>query len=224
MTKNGLPSVSSHEQARERDALVFELGTARCGEQRLHALLVEPVEIDALDAAAAPQIGEYSRERMPAVDVGVAVGHDDQHGRLGREVRDGVAEELNAGRVGPVRVVEHEHERLLGRDRAHEIDHRVEEQEPFGLGIGDLRRRHIGDTGRELGHDARELAAAARDVLAQHGLVAVRDQRSQRLDPRRECTRHVLVAATEQDEPVVRRARRGRAPRRDASCRRRAHR
>src|SRR5205823_7269089 len=90
-----------HKQARERDAFVLELGTTRCGEQRLHALLIETVEIDALDTASAPQVGKYSRERMPAVDVGVAVGHDNQHGRLGREVRDSVAEELNAARIGP---------------------------------------------------------------------------------------------------------------------------
>ncbi len=99
-----------------------------------------PRERETGRAAQPAQVGERVREWMGPVDVGVAVGRDDEHGR-GRVGLQDVEQELEAGAVGPVEVVEHEEHGRLGRRGADDPGHGLEEEEPFGLGIRHRGRR-----------------------------------------------------------------------------------
>ena len=84
------------------------------------------------------KVGEHARQRVPAIDVRVAVGDGDEDGCATRKVRHDMAQKVHAGRVGPVRVVEHEEERALCRRRAEQVHHGVEQQEPLGVHVGRL--------------------------------------------------------------------------------------
>ena len=82
----------------------------------------EPAQADPLGAAVAPQVGEDAGERRPAADLGVAIGAEDQHGRRARAAQH-EAEQEERRPVGPVQVVEHQHERaVLGQAREHVVD------------------------------------------------------------------------------------------------------
>ena len=137
---------------------------------------------------------------MTAIDIGIAVCHQHQDVRVGVEVAHDVAQEVDAARVGPVRIVDQRDERLgLGR-ALKDVDDRLEQQQSFRVGIRVGRTRSVGCAPSQLGHDAAELAAMTRHVFEDHVVADVGDDRAQKLSPRRERRGHVLVAATEHNE------------------------
>ena len=89
--------------------------------ERRDLVLAEAAEPDARDAPLPAQVGDEAgerlgrRQRRVELDVAVAVGREhDQLGapRPGHELPD----QPQRRRIGPVQVVEHEHEAFLGRD------------------------------------------------------------------------------------------------------------
>ena len=73
-----------------------------------------PLERDPGDPRLAPKVGEHLGERMPAVDVGVAVRREEEH--RARAVRlEEPPQQSERRPVGPVHVVEHEQQRAAAR-------------------------------------------------------------------------------------------------------------
>ncbi len=88
---------------------VVQFLARRGGDERLDLLGGEPGQREALDPGRPAQVGEQLAQRMGPVQVGVAVGADDQDptGLLGPEE---VAQEEQRGLARPVQVVEDQHE------------------------------------------------------------------------------------------------------------------
>ena len=84
---------------------------ARCLDEAADVLLGQAAQQDPLEAALAAQLGECLRERVPARELDVAVGADEQQARAGELARDEL-EQAQRSLVRPVQIVEHEHERL----------------------------------------------------------------------------------------------------------------
>ena len=60
-----------------------------------------------------------------------------------------MAEQHQRRLVGPVHVVEHEHDRMRGRHLGEQIGDAVEQAEPLGVGVGDHRLGEPGDARAE---------------------------------------------------------------------------
>ena len=192
----GLGEVAQHLTDEERVALGLgvqrrgeipaALGELVTGDVRHEAgdlVLVEALEVEAVDAGLAPEVAEHVRERMAAVEVGVAVRAEEEHAHRRRRPEQ-VTEQDERRLVGPVQVVEHEHHGRRGRDLGEQVGDRVEQPEALGLGVGHHRLGEAGDATREVGDDAHELAAERADLGAH--LIGRRDEHvvTQRLGER----------------------------------------
>ncbi len=127
---------------------------------------VEAVQVESLDPGLAAEVGERVRERMAAIEVRVAIRAEHQQPHRRRRTQE-VAEQHERRLVGPVDVVEHQHDRLGGRHLGEQIHHRVEQLVALGVGVGAHRLREAGHPRRDLRHDADELAAECADLRAQ---------------------------------------------------------
>ena len=67
-----------------------------------------------------------------AIALGSPEGTEYRHPLHTRRARD-VAQQHQARSVGPVQVIEHEHDRRPGRHVAQQLDHRLEQAVAFGL-------------------------------------------------------------------------------------------
>ena len=139
---------------------------------------------------------------MAAVDVGVAVRDEHEDVRVGIEVAHDVAEEVHAARVGPVRVVEQDDDRLrLGRWRRSTTASNSRSRSVSGsVAVG---RGSVGRATSQLGHEPAELAAVPRDVVDDDVVADVRHDLAQQLGPRRVGCGHVLVATAEHHERAL---------------------
>ena len=157
----GLGEVAEHLAHEERVAVglaIHRVGETHGGvvegvpggglHERHDAGVVEPGQLDARDAVLSTQRGERLEQRVGARQLAVAVGpeHEHPHRLVGR---DHVAQQLQARLVGPLQVVEHEHDRLLLRHHGQQPDHRREQQVPLGVGVGRLRRRQARQPARQ---------------------------------------------------------------------------
>ena len=115
-TKKGLPPVSARRTVGELHALVVDAVPGGDREQGNDFRIRQSGERDPLDALLAIERGERPGQRTLRADIGVAVGRDDQD-RRHAELADEVPEELQAAAVGPVQVVEHDHDRPRRRQR-----------------------------------------------------------------------------------------------------------
>ena len=68
-----------------------------------------------------------------------------------------VLEQRERRLVGPVKIVENQHDRRLGRLLGQQRRHRLEEQEALGVGLSFRCLRKVGQALRELRQQAREL-------------------------------------------------------------------
>ena len=152
----GLEQVAQHLLDEERVAagLVLDRGAQPGaglradpgGDQARGGVPVEPGQRDPLDEPVAPQVGERAGERVPAAELGLAVGADDHDpGRAG--VAQHVGEQPQRRQVGPVQVVEREQHRPAGR---------------FGEGGGDGLEQAQPRAGRVARRRRRRTAAPAR--------------------------------------------------------------
>ena len=146
------------QRVREVEAGRVEIVAGRLRHQARDLAFVEPLEIEPLHTRFAPEVGEHLSERMRAVEVGVAVRreHEQPH-RSGRAQQ--MTQQHERRLVGPVHVVEHEHDGMARGDLAEQVGDAVEQAEALGVGVGAHRLGQPGDARRELGHDAHELTA-----------------------------------------------------------------
>ena len=178
MTKSGLPSVWRVDRA-------DELGRRRDAARRLdEAADVLPARGRAastpLEEPLAGELGERLRERVPARELHVAVGADEEQAHARELARDEL-EQAQRSLVGPVQVVEHEHERLRPRGALQEGGERVEEAEARLLRV--LERRRLGQIGQTLatsGTISRDLRRARAQLAsgAARGRARGRSERS----------------------------------------------
>ena len=105
-----------------------------------HLVVVEALQGDAADPGLPAQRPEGLGQRVGRGQLGVSVGADDEQPQ-GVGLLHQVAQQLQAGRVGPLQVVEHEHHGTLLAGRGQDAEHRGVQQVALGLGVGPLARR-----------------------------------------------------------------------------------
>src|SRR5213594_66971 len=89
-------------------------------EHRLHVIGLEPAQGDALERRVAIQLSQSGRQRVRTVDLDVAIVQDyEQPGA--HQPAGKVDEEIERSAVGPVQVLETDHQRLGGGDSVQEI-------------------------------------------------------------------------------------------------------
>ena len=215
--KNGLPPVCSR------------IASARSARRPVDAggeldVVGDPVRVEAAqrDPARALDPGELAErvgERVVAAELDVAVGADQQQAGAGEPAGD-EAQQQQRGLVGPVQVVEHDHQRARARGAGEEAGERVEEPEARLLGLHVRRLADVAEALGELGDDLGDVGGAAAELPAQADRVGVADVGAQRLRPG-----PVRAAGPRpRGSGPSRRARRGRgrrwrAARRSGSCR-----
>ena len=138
-TKNALPSDRSKHAGRPaprggpapRMAAIWAATSAAA----------EPLQLEALDAAQPLPARQQRAQRRPAVDLVGAVGEHQQHPRaLQRADEEG--DEVEGGAVGPVQVLDDQHERPLRAEPAEHAEHQFEQlRGAAGRRRGARRRR-----------------------------------------------------------------------------------
>jgi hypothetical protein len=89
----------------------------------------QPLQTDPSGLRAAGQIGERLGDGRVRRRLLLAEGHQEQHG-VTSELADEVTKQQQRGRVGPVRIIEHDHQATTTGGDPQEGRHRVEEPEP----------------------------------------------------------------------------------------------
>ena len=88
-----------------------------------------------------------------------------------------MAQQADGPGIGPVRVVDHQHDRSASAGCDEQSDHSVEEEETFGVGVHRGDRRNVGDPFVEFGGEAAENAAMTPDVVDEEFLLGVADEK-----------------------------------------------
>ena len=110
-----------------------------------HVRLAQAAEDDALHKALSGQVREHLGQRVAAAELDVAVGPDHEDPGVADLAREEMQHQQGR-RVGPMQVVEDQHERVATRDVLQEGRDAVEEAEPRLLRIRRVRRfREAGD-------------------------------------------------------------------------------
>ena len=127
------------------------------GDQVGQLVVVESGELQA--TVLAPfEIGERGSQLLRRVLTGFAAARDNENRCVGQRVRD-VTQHQQRRRLGPLEVVEHQHERPRRRDATEEIGRGLEHEESLGGVVGGRRIR----SGRQLA-----LRAVGRSAPARH--------------------------------------------------------
>ena len=167
--------------------------------ERDDILVAQPVETDRLAPARRLQLVDQVRQRVADIGLGVACGADHQEAR-GLRGAQHVGEQRDRGAVGPVCVVDDEHDRPRRRTRAQPRADRLEQAVLLGLaGRGDSRAdpgQPRPDLRREAGQRFRIDAEGRRELI----ILEVADVPPERLDDGLERSGHELVAAPEHHE------------------------
>jgi hypothetical protein len=160
--------------------------------------LLEPVERHAVRECLSMQRGEKLREVRRRSDFAIPEGRDHLEPQASRRLQH-VTQEEQARFVGPVQVVEEQHDRCR-RARCFEERHDGrEEQVAIGFRIGLHAGRQHGMTVEHLPHEAGKIGELPRADLVQHRLGHMGHEVSEGFDPGLIRNRDVLVAASEQD-------------------------
>jgi hypothetical protein len=103
-------------------------GISRSLHEGDHLRLAQAAQVEALEEPLAVELRQHLGERVDAVEVGVAVGAEDEQAGAGK-LACHVAEHQQRRAVRPVQVVEHEQQRYPARNGVQKPAHRVEETE-----------------------------------------------------------------------------------------------
>ena len=154
------------------------------------------------DVVGPPEIGQRLRQRARHVALGVAKRGEHEHARVPGCARQ-MAQQEQRGRIGPVRVLENEKRRLPTGDSGEELGDGGVQPVTFGVRVGPDRRRELAESRRQVGEEARELAAARAERPAQ--LVGIGGSREvvERFDERPVRRAHDGVARAVEDERAV---------------------
>ena len=162
--------------------------------ERDDVLAIEAADGHALDVLLAPQVGERGAERMLAVELGVAVGGEDQDAR--HPLAAGQVEERLKRRLrGPVQVVEGEDERAAGGLVGQPVHEPFEHRPRL-----DLAGRQVVD---QLGNQPSEHAAAQAEHLLAGRVIDAAQVVAQRFGKRLVGDLQMLVDAAEQHERAL---------------------
>jgi len=134
--------------------------------QREHVGPLQTRQLDLVDPWFALELGQELGERRMRGDVRRAVCPDDERVQLRGDEQ--VPDQQQRRLVGPLQVIEHQHERLLERGGAEQPSDRSEHQVPV-LGTRLLDGGHLA-ADAELGDEARELVPELRPVVGQQPL------------------------------------------------------
>ena len=175
------------------------------GDQLPHLGLRQAGQLQAPQRPLAAQVADQLVQRMAVGDLALAVGAEVQHpARRGRAHE--VAQQLQRRAVGPVQVVEDEHDRRLGADLADQRGDGVEEAVALGVGLraGDRARRHmVGGRRAELRQQDRQLGRARAQPFAQRVQRGARRPAAQHLDHGLVGRQRLLVEAPVEDRGAV---------------------
>jgi hypothetical protein len=164
----------------------------------------EALELDALHRPDALPSGDERAQRMAAVQLVGAEADDHEHAvRVERAHEQGHEVERRA--IGPVEVLDHEHERALGGEP---LDHADDQLEQTGRAAVAQRRRAGRAVGVEVGQHLRQLGAGRPDEGIELLGGRIAHERAERVRERAE--RQALAAhldATAREHPGARRAR-----------------
>ena len=170
-----------------------------CGRlhQRDHARLIEPGQIDAGDARLPAEGGKRFEQRMGPGEPAVPVGGEDEHPQrlLGRAQ---VTQQLQAGAVRPLEVVQDEYHRLGTRDHGQEADDGGKEHVALGVGLGGSRGREVREPAPEGRDQAGQFAPVFRHMVEELLLTGVGHVVGERLAEELIRGGQVLLAVPEQ--------------------------
>jgi type II secretory pathway component PulF len=93
-----------------------------------------------------------------------------------------ILQQEQAGLVGPVQVVEHDHQRLRAGGAAQEARHALEEPQPFGVALERWGLRQVGEALADLGEQRGDLGGAVSELAQQLVVGPAADVAAQRLD------------------------------------------
>jgi hypothetical protein len=153
------------------------------GDEPAHLALVEAAKGQARGHRLAEQLGQGAAQAVVPVHLDVPVGGDQQQARVGQLPRHELQQQ-QAGPVGPVEVVEDDHQTGVGRCLAERGGHGVEEAEPGHLGVERGRRQGPRGGHRQLGHELAELGRVLAELGGQRRGRAAGGQGAQRQSPR----------------------------------------
>ena len=144
-----MPSVRSIRYAERRWTSAFREGVARPHE-RLGGRGIERAQAEPLGRRLAHEERDERGERMPPVDLLGTIGGDEEERQLVDPARD-EAQQVEAGAVRPMEVLEHEHERSLRGQGHEEVAHLGEEVRLARRAIESGDGRSVGGIGEGLG-------------------------------------------------------------------------
>ena len=169
-------------------------GHVVAGDERARLFLGQPRQDDVLERPLPAQAAEQLTFERPR-------GADDQQSHR-RAVLEQVAEQQQRRRVGPVQIVEQQHDRALARgEREHPVD-ALEQPEAACLGLVAERLAELRHVAAQLRDEARELGQLARDLARQDQRLAVGDEVRQRGDERLVREERLRVRAPIEDRRV----------------------
>ena len=172
-----------------------ELGDLRLG---------QTAELDVAEQPFAAHVADQLVQRVAGLELGVAIGAEQQRAARLRRA-DEVPEQLQRRAVGPVQVVEDEHERRAVADLAEQCGHRVEEAQAAGVSVVAVRAGLVVLAARraELAEQDREVGGADADALAQRLERRAGRPAADHLDHRLVRRERLLVEAAVEDVGAV---------------------
>ena len=101
-------------------------------DERLHLVAIEPAQEDALVQMLSPQNRNRVGQWVRAVELDVSIRAHDQDALAAKVARE-VLQQQQRRLVGPVQVVEHQHDRARSRRVREERRHALEHPQPLGV-------------------------------------------------------------------------------------------
>ena len=170
---SGLPSLRANSRLSRSSPGISPRMSLSCSAELLAR---ERAQLDAAVARVALELGQQRAQRVAAVQLVRAVGRDDEHALLAEAARQ--VDEERAGRaVGPVQVLDRDHQPVLAREQLQQLEQAVEQAR---LGGRLVVVAGLAEAGEDLGERA---ARGVGELL--EGRVAGAGQRAQRADDRR---------------------------------------
>ena len=166
--------------------------------QRDDLVIGEARECQPGDTSFSGQRGQGFGERVRRGELDVPVGPDQEHAPpyVAREV----TKELKGGRVGPVKVVDHHHDRLVGRGAFEKGRHRAVEDPALGGGVARSGFGEVRTSISQLRCEVREQGEAVVPDHGQHAIVDMGQVVAEELDEGSVGNWKVFVTPSVQDE------------------------